>query len=339
MIGAKNYLKDFYDDFNKHDKAFNILQAFGSHLYIENYYKDLKQFNLSGNLIEDYNLIVDFFYKKYTKNLRSYKKKDILNSIHTVNTIQYKKLKKNKFIISYTGGEISNSEYNQILSSRNYKFPKKTYKLHYRHKNIFERKLIFYYKSGDRNHKSWDNKTKFGADIFNYCLMYEIAKRLIDDNLLKNFNQLEITPSYNGITPPVFDYLKYNVRYYSTQNFINNICLFSSVVYPYGSVFESEACYTTNLVCTSTYLQKPYIYEWHDYIHLPFYFTKGIYIDGKRYIDGSWDGDNNELFGKYGYVGHNYYQRVEKIAKNQNLDLLFKTFIEKIVELDNYICD
>tara|TARA_R110002153_G_scaffold13431_2_gene49968 strand:+ start:1782 stop:2804 length:1023 start_codon:yes stop_codon:yes gene_type:complete len=337
MIGAENYLKNYYDTFKIQDKAFNILKTFGSHLYIDNYYKELNQFNLSGNSIEDYNLIVNFFYKKYTKNLYKFETVEILNSIYNVNQTQYKKLKKDNFEIHVTNGNITDSDYNQIISSRDCKFPKNVCKINYKHKDFLKRKLILYYKSGDRNHKTWDKQKKFGVDIFNYCLMYEIVDRLIKDKLLKNFNQLEITPTFSGVIPPVFNYLKYNVKYYSKQDFIDNICLFSNTVYPYGSVFEAESCYTTNLVCTSTYLQKPYIYEWKNFIHLPFYFSKGKCIKGKQYVDGGHDGDTTELFGKYGYVGHNYYERVKKIAKNRSLDLLFKTFIEKIIKLDNYI--
>ena len=114
--------------------------------------------------------------------------------------------------------------------------------------------------------------------------------------------------------------------------------MYSNTLYPYGMSIECGFCYTVNLVCSTIFLQKQYISEWHDYIHLPFYFGKGKIIDGKQYIDGGYDKDNNELYGKYGFVGHNYYERVKKVSKNRNIDTLFKTFIEKIVELDNYIC-
>jgi len=340
MICAEDYLKKFYDqfEFNDTDVVFKFLKDFGSHLYIENYFNELSALKFDNTLdsIDLFKNITDYFYKKYTKNLKQYKKTDILKSIYEINKIQYAKLKKDKFTVNYINDNTNNKF---ISKNKKYCFTKKKVHLTDVTGNITKRKFILFYKSGSNKYPdNWNKQDKFGVDILNYCFIYEIMKKMIDDRLLKNFNEVEITPTYHGNIPDIFKVLDYNVKYYNKDEFINNTCLYSNTLYPYGMGLESGFSYTVNLICSTVFLQKQYVSEWYDYIHLPFYFSKGKIIDGKQYIDGGYDNDDDELYGRYGFVGHNYYERLVKVSKNKNIDTLFKTFIEKIVELDNYIC-
>lgn len=340
MIEAEKYLEKFYNNFKYKDKdiVFKFLKDFGSHLYIKNYYNELSSFKFDNNLdsIEIYNKIIDFYYKKYTKNLKQYTVSERVESIYKINKVQRNKLKKDNFIIDYIFDD-RNTEFNS--KTKNYEFRRKQKKLTNTSKNITKRKFIFFYKSGNHKYKNnWNKQDKFGVDILNYCLMYGILKKMIDNRLLKNFNELEITPTYHRNIPNIFKVLNYNIKFYNKPEFISNVCQYSNTLYPYGMGYESACCYTVNLVCSTIYLQKQYVSKWHDYIHLPFYFSKGKIIDGKQYTDGGYDNDDTELFGKYGLVGHNYYERVKRVSKNRNIDNLFKTFVEKVIELDNYIC-
>ena len=340
MICSEDYLKEFYSQFkfDNTDIVFKLLKDFGSHLYIENYFNELRllKFNNTSDSIDLFKNITDYYYKKYTKDLKQYSNIDRLKNICKINKIQRAKLKKDKFIINYIYDD-KNIAFN--LKNKKYNFSKKKIRLTDATKDIKKRKFILFYKSGNHRYKdNWNKQDKFGVDIINYCFIYEIIKKMIDDRLLKSFNEVEITPTYHGNIPDIFKILNYNVKYYNKDEFINNTCQYSNTLYPYGMGYESGFCYTVNLVCSTIFLQKQYISEWHDYIHLPFYFSKGKIIDGKQYIDGGYDKDDDELYGKYGFVGHNYYERVKKVSKNRNIDTLFETFIEKIVELDNYIC-
>jgi hypothetical protein len=300
MICSEDYLKEFYSQFkfDNTDIVFKLLKDFGSHLYIENYFNELRllRFNNTLDSIDLFKNITDYYYKKYTKDLKQYSNIDRLKNICKINKIQRAKLKKDKFIINYIYDD-KNIEFN--LKNKKYNFRKKKIRLTDATKDIKKRKFILFYKSGNHRYKdNWNKQDKFGVDIINYCFIYEIIK----------------------------------------DEFINNTCQYSNTLYPYGMGYESGFSYTVNLVCSTIFLQKQYISEWHDYIHLPFYFSKGKIIDGKQYIDGGYDKDDDELYGKYGFVGHNYYERVKKVSKNRNIDTLFETFIEKIIELDNYIC-
>ena len=66
---------------------------------------------------------------------------------------------------------------------------------------------------------------------------------------------------------------------------------------------------------------------------MPFYYTKGKIFNKEVKIDG-YDGDP-ELSMKWGEKGHNYCKRMMKHAKNNSLESLISTLINRIVELDN----
>lgn len=324
MINAEKYLKEYYDSFKYKDKTFTFLKKFGSHLYIDNYYKELSMFNMTGDYIADFNNIVNFYYKKYTNKLKSYNTKDIIKSIYKVNNVQYLNLKKDNFKI-----------YSCVDNVDEFGFKTKKNFIS-KNKNPLNRKFILYYKCGNRIESNWNNNDKYGCDILNYCFIYKIVEKMINDKLLKNFNQLEIVPTYHGFYPELFKILNFNVNHYTRQDFINNLCLYSNILYPYGMCIEAERCYSTNLVCNLPFLCSKYMSMWYSIIHLPFYFSKGKCINGELKVDGS--GDNNEIYSDHGYVGHDYFEFIKKDSKNNTINSLFETFIEKIVELDNYIC-
>ena len=74
MICSEDYLKEFYSQFkfDNTDIVFKLLKDFGSHLYIENYFNELRllKFNNTLDSIDLFKNITDYYYKKYTKDLK-----------------------------------------------------------------------------------------------------------------------------------------------------------------------------------------------------------------------------------------------------------------------------
>jgi hypothetical protein len=330
VIYADKYLKEYYDTFTYTDKVFNFLKDYGCHQYVDDYYKELqKNFTFCGDNKKDLKMICDYYYRKYTYNFKRYSKDQIIESILKVNKKQYLKLKQNNFDITtifFHGTKFNKGKYS---------FEKIDYKIN-KNKPTYKRKFILFYKSGTEI-KDWNEEKKFGVDTLQYCFMYEILKRLIKDSYLKNFNDIEIVPTYHGSYPRFLKkYLNYNVNHYNKQDFIDNICLYSNSFIPYGTTYEASDAHTINIFGSIISEQKLLLNEIDKncFINLPFYYTKGKIIDGIKNIDGGYNNDCGELISKEGFKGHNYYSFLDKKSKNKTIDSLFKTFIETLISLD-----
>ena len=159
---------------------------------------------------------------------------------------------------------------------------------------------------------------------------------MIDDQLLKNFNEVLITPKIKNHYPEFLKRdLNFNVEYFDHNEYINQMGLYANPFHFYGGTIEAGFTKTKPMLTSTIAIQTPYIKHLEDYLYIPFYFAKGKVFDNEIKIDG-YDGDK-ELQMRFGEKGHNYCERMMKNAKNNSIDSLIKTFIEKIVLLDNSI--
>lgn len=338
MLRAEKHLENYYKQY-PNDEITNFLKSFGCYMYYDEIYSSLKNFKFDKDEIQSFNKLVDLYYNKYTKNLIRYDQKDILKSIYNTNLKQYNNLNKNNFTINFFTANSTQGK-NWVASKEQikqgvYNFESEEFIVN-KNKNIKKRKIVFYYKTGDAEHTTYNNSTKVGVDVFQQCLIYKIIEKLIKNKFLKNFNDLVIVPKFeNGIPEFISKDLNFNVKICNHTEYLNECCLYANPFHFYGGDIESAFSFTKPIICSTILIQRPYSNLFHDYFYMPFYFHKGKVFDKKIMVDG-YDGDN-ELQMKYGEKGFNYCERMMKYAKNNSLDSLFKTLIDRIVLLDQSI--
>jgi hypothetical protein len=328
MLRAEKYLENYYTKYPK-DYYNNFLQSFGCWMYYDKFLNDLKKFEQSNSNIDFFYKIVDFYYKKHTQNLKSYNKSTIIKSVLKTNLKQYSQLKKQDFKVNITTTNSPSPD--KLVGIYNFKIKK--YKINC-NRDIKKRKIIFYYKTGDTFHTNYNESEKVGTDIFQLCLLYKIVEKMINDRLIRNFNDVLITPKYENHEPEFLTKdLNFNVKYFKHTEYINQMCLYSNPFHFYGGNIEAGFAKSKPMICSTLAIQKPYVNNLEDYMYMPFYYAKGKVFDQEIKIDG-YDGDK-ELQMRWGEKGHNYCQRMMKHAKNNSIDSLFKTFINRLVLLDN----
>lgn len=332
MIGYSEYLGGVYK--NRTGPAYDFLNAFGCHMYVDNNARFITEniSTLNDNPISTFYSLVDNIYNNIVSSLPVYKKSEVIDSVYKTNQRQANYLLSKRGQIEYPSQErFKYTPYSKHHGHYNHY----TNRIHFSiDKTPLKRHLVFYFKNGG-SHTNYNIAEKVSVDIFQLCVMCRLVENMISDRKLKNFNGFKIVPRNKGIVPSFIHEMFGCVEEATGIGFQKATCIFANTIHPHGGDMPDWFAGTVPIICICTRIQKSFVNQFK-FCYLPFFYCPCTLFKNGKLIPNGFDGDR-ELNLKSGERSFAEIYRLKSFAMNNNIHCLIKTFIERLVYLDNNI--
>lgn len=278
MYKVEGYLNPLY---NKSNLYIRFLEYFGAHISVNSISKELEQnfpYNEEIEKEDYFELMFKEAYKLSTSNISTHSEAKRLKNIYTVNNIQYKRLKKQKFNIIYPAVDYlkQHSKDDNLIYNKSIKLSPKQFP------DVRTRTFVLYHRSYASDYI--DNELNFGVDIFQLILIYRTIYQLIIDKKTSLFNNLQIVSRYNNLPEIVYRVLNKHIIsnndsffYRSTQlEFLQRTGIFANTLHFFGGELPDSSMYTIPVITYAHSYQNNLMEVVKNKYIVPFFYYPGV---------------------------------------------------------------
>lgn len=279
MYKVKGYLNPLYRKSNT--LSIRFLEYFGAHVSLNSILKELEQdFKYNGVIKEEdyFEFVFQKAYTLYTSDIDTYSEINRLKNIYTVNSLQYNRLKYNKFNIVYPVVDYfkQHTESNSLLYNKCIKLSPNLFS------DIKTRTFVLYHRSYASDYLN--NELNFGVDIFQLILIYRTIYQLIVDKKTTLFNNIQIVSRYNNLPEIMYKVLdKYTIphnnsfSYNSSQlKFLQRTGIFANTFHFFGGELPDSSMYTIPVITYAHFYQNDLMNVVKNKYIIPFFYYPGM---------------------------------------------------------------